>query len=326
MSEPGATEQSAGTAPGPGAALLAERRRQNLSLGDISRQLKLSVRQVEALERDDFAGFQSPVFVHGFIRNYAKLLSLDPAPLIAAADRKLRPAAVPAAIESDPAPRSPAPVPAKRGPANRPIAAAVVLLVVVAAIAYLGSGRKEDSPPAAPMLPAEPQVAAAPAAPEKQPPRAESRSQEKPVVEKTQQEKLVAENPQQEKPVAEKVQPPVARNEPDEAARGEPESGTQVQITQGDATDAAPALPADDGTLMIVRMIFEQESWVEIKDRNGNTVFGQLNPAGARRSARGEPPLTIVVGNAAGVRLFQGTKSIDLAPHTRVDVARLTLE
>ncbi len=63
---------------GAGAALLMERRRQGLSLGDISRQLKLSVRQVEALERDDYSGFTGPVFVHGFIRNYAKLLNLDP--------------------------------------------------------------------------------------------------------------------------------------------------------------------------------------------------------------------------------------------------------
>jgi len=75
---------------GAGAALLMERRRQGLSLGDISRQLKLSVRQVEALECDDYSGFTGPVFVHGFIRNYAKLLNLDPAPLIRAADQILK--------------------------------------------------------------------------------------------------------------------------------------------------------------------------------------------------------------------------------------------
>ena len=38
-----------GADPSPGATLLAERRRQNLSLGDVSRQLKLSVRQVLSL-------------------------------------------------------------------------------------------------------------------------------------------------------------------------------------------------------------------------------------------------------------------------------------
>jgi cytoskeleton protein RodZ len=76
----------------------------------------------------------------------------------------------------------------------------------------------------------------------------------------------------------------------------------------------------------VVRMIFEQESWVEIKDRSGNTIFGQLNPAGSRRRASGEPPLSIVIGNAAGVRLNYNDEDVDLAPHTRVDVARLTLD
>ena len=34
----------------------------------------------------------------------------------------------------------------------------------------------------------------------------------------------------------------------------------------------------------------------------------------------------LVVGNARSVRLAYGDRDIDLAPHTRVDVARLTLD
>ena len=49
---------SAERAGAAGVVLLAERRRQGLSLGDISRQLKLSVRQVEALERDDYSAYK----------------------------------------------------------------------------------------------------------------------------------------------------------------------------------------------------------------------------------------------------------------------------
>src|SRR3977135_1546622 len=81
---------SEGPAPA-GATLRHERRRQGLSLGYISRQLKLSVRQVEALERDDYSAYKGPVFIHGFIRNYAKLLGLDPEPLIRATDSMLNP-------------------------------------------------------------------------------------------------------------------------------------------------------------------------------------------------------------------------------------------
>jgi cytoskeleton protein RodZ len=294
--------------PGPGAALLAERRRQNLSLGDVSRQLKLSVRQVEALERDDFAGFQSAVFVHGFMRNYAKLLGLDPQPLIEAADRIMKPAA-PVAREE--APRAAEPVARARKPLW-PVAA-IVAVLVVGIFFVVGRGKEATSP----AVEAEKQAAVAPeperAAPEpaqEKPAAAQPAAKDEPKREAEETDKpKVAEKPTvAEKPKA--AEPPVAAAAP------------ALSIAE------AQAATAESGELLVVRMIFEQESWVEIKDRNGNTVFGQLNPAGSRRIARGEPPLTVVIGNAAGVRLFQGAKNVevDLGPHTRVDVARLTLE
>ncbi len=95
-----APAEAAPQADSPGAQLLDERRNQGLSLGDIARQLKLSVRQIEALERDDYASFSGPVFVRGFLRNYAKLLHLDPEPLLAAASLSVAPAAVHATAEA----------------------------------------------------------------------------------------------------------------------------------------------------------------------------------------------------------------------------------
>ena len=82
-----ATQAAATPEPGPGAALQEERRRQSLSLTDVARQLKLAPRQVEALERDDFAALPGPVFVRGFLRNYARLLGLDPEPMVRTAER-----------------------------------------------------------------------------------------------------------------------------------------------------------------------------------------------------------------------------------------------
>jgi len=252
---------------GAGAALLVERRRQGLSLGDISRQLKLSVRQVEALERDDYSGFTSPVFVHGFIRNYAKLLNLDPGPLIRAADQVLNPpppASAPVtAIASVPeVPRR------KIGMVPAVSAGAAVLVVVAVAVSV---GIRGDQKPA----PEQPVIAA---------------------IEQGAQPKEPAPAP---KPAA--AQP---------AAR--PAAGN--------------AVPGEQGERATLRMVFDQESWVEIKDRNGNTIFGQLSPAGSRRSVSGEPPFEVVVGNAAGVRLTYRDETVDLSAHTQVDVARLTLE
>jgi cytoskeleton protein RodZ len=63
---------------GPGTALAAARTAQNLSVADVARQLKLSASQVAALEAGAYERLPGPVFVRGFVRNYARLLRLDP--------------------------------------------------------------------------------------------------------------------------------------------------------------------------------------------------------------------------------------------------------
>jgi cytoskeleton protein RodZ len=65
---------------------------------------------------------------------------------------------------------------------------------------------------------------------------------------------------------------------------------------------------------------------VEIRDSSDRTIFSQLNLAGTTRRVSGVPPLSIVVGNAHGVKMTYGGKPVDLARHTKIDVARLTLE
>ena len=82
-------------------------------------------------------------------------------------------------------------------------------------------------------------------------------------------------------------------------------------------------LPADAAQL---KLAFEAPSWVEVKDKSGNVIFSQLNGAGTEEVVSGQPPLTVVIGNAHGVRLTYRDRLVDLAPHTRVDVARVVLE
>lgn len=75
-----------------------------------------------------------------------------------------------------------------------------------------------------------------------------------------------------------------------------------------------------------VRFIFDEESWVEVHDRDDKPIFYQLNHAGTSRRVSGVPPLRVVVGNAHGVRMTYAGQPVDLARHTKIDVARLTLE
>jgi cytoskeleton protein RodZ len=60
-----------------GALLRAAREAAGLSVEAVAQQLKLSPRQVRALEGDDFGSLPGRTFVRGFVRNYARLVALD---------------------------------------------------------------------------------------------------------------------------------------------------------------------------------------------------------------------------------------------------------
>lgn len=60
----------------PGQRLREAREAAGKSLADVSAALHLSVSYVKALEMDDYERLPEPTFIRGYIRNYARLLSL----------------------------------------------------------------------------------------------------------------------------------------------------------------------------------------------------------------------------------------------------------
>ena len=67
-----------------GALLGAAREASGLSIDAVAQQLKLAPRQVRALEAGEFGHLPGRTFVRGFIRNYARLLRLDPEQVLGA--------------------------------------------------------------------------------------------------------------------------------------------------------------------------------------------------------------------------------------------------
>ncbi len=93
------------------------------------------------------------------------------------------------------------------------------------------------------------------------------------------------------------------------------------------ATESAAAPPQQPSRSEgRIRLDFDSESWVEIKEQDGRTLMSQLNSRGTRAVIIGRPPLSLVIGNAAAVRLSYNDKPVDLKPYIQVEVARLTLE
>ncbi|MCU0764561.1 MAG: helix-turn-helix domain-containing protein [Burkholderiaceae bacterium] len=75
-----------------GRALAAAREARGLSQADVAVQLRLSPRQIRAIEEEDLAGLPEGPFVRGYVRNFARLVDLPPEPLLALLNAKLKPA------------------------------------------------------------------------------------------------------------------------------------------------------------------------------------------------------------------------------------------
>jgi cytoskeleton protein RodZ len=67
----------------PGRRLRVQRQSRGLTIERIGAQLHLKPEIIDALEQDRFEDLPDGVFVMGYLRNYARLLGLDPIPLIA---------------------------------------------------------------------------------------------------------------------------------------------------------------------------------------------------------------------------------------------------
>jgi cytoskeleton protein RodZ len=78
--------------PLPGDILRAEREARGLTVHQVASELHVADGMLLALEKDDFDAIGATIFVKGHLRNYARLLGLDPIPLLDAYDQHARPA------------------------------------------------------------------------------------------------------------------------------------------------------------------------------------------------------------------------------------------
>jgi len=87
--------EPASAVPAPvsyGARLASQRQSAGLGVTDVAAQLRLHPNQVRAIEQEDLARLPAPVYVRGFVRSYARMLKIDPSPLLSDLNAKLEPA------------------------------------------------------------------------------------------------------------------------------------------------------------------------------------------------------------------------------------------
>lgn len=129
----------------PGAQLKQLREAQGLSVNEVAQALKFGVRQIEALERDDYQSLTGATFIRGFVRSYARFLKTDEAPLL----RALEPQAPASVTEVRAVESMGAEMPTSETPnAARPWIAAGGLLLVAALVWFGWQNYKPAERPA----------------------------------------------------------------------------------------------------------------------------------------------------------------------------------
>jgi len=272
-----------------GAQLRAAREAAGWSQEAVAQQLKLAPRQVRAIEEDDYARLPGRTFVRGFVRNYARLLRLDPAAVLAALPRGegTSPLDRPS-LTAVSRPMVELPVASvRRNSWTRWLIPFALLAIVAAAGVYefmrnAGVSRRPPAESAAPPVPAAPSTALP--------------------------NPLASAKPESAAPMVKS----------DGAAAAPSTTAEQVAPTA-----TAPSAAASDAPLLLT---FKEKSWVEVKDGNGAAIFMQTGAAGTTQTLSATPPLDVSIGNAAGVTVTYRGQSIDIAPYTRANIARFLLK
>lgn len=282
----------------PGSILRAEREALGVTVREVSETLNLSIAVIEAIEADDLERLPGPVFARGYLRSYARLLELDPEPLLAQYPPPPEP--------SLPLGRVPEP-PIREWIRRRPelvlgAAAGVAVLLLVLLVVWLWpSGSAETRGAAAGAT--EPGF--------------------------TDDGGAAA--------VDDVIGGLTAGPVTDVASWQMPASGAAAEdgtSARGGAAvaSAAPFGAGGDNVRRItdvggdrLAFTFSEDCWVEVHSGTGARLYSDLGRGGDELVLVGQGPFRILLGYAPAVQLAFNGEPMPLAPHTRNNVATLVL-
>lgn len=329
----------------PGARLAAAREERGWSIEQVAAHLKLAPRQILALERDDHAALPGAPIVRGFVRSYAKLLKVDPAPLLAELGGETTRGESLSPKEGLAAPFSEARLPSmseRPAMSSRWIVGVLLLVLVAAALWATGQGEQlsalmtpepaavRQEPVAAPQT-AEPASANAPDAAQ----QVEQGEQDSTAEQSAQAQGAATDAPAATTESTAPVRAAEAPTTPPAAQTATRPAPSPAASTQAAARSAAaPAAPAaatpstsstrGSNTLNVTA---REESWVEIRRAgSGATLAARLAQPGETIAVEVNEPVVLVIGNAAGVDASLRGAPLELKGSTTTNVARLTLK
>ena len=283
--------------PSVGDALLQARESMGLSVGDVSSLLHISDEYVLALENNQFEVMHAPTYVKGYIRNYAKLVSVDGDELVQRYSRFIQ--------DSELAPKSAeelvslSPDLPKRLELRWIGFGALILILVFVFVTF--STKKNNSElqrdeislsvDKQPALSGEPQSG--------EPQNAENLSSSEDESKPSGNDLPSDEDSSNTSDINTQNDAPLEFEDP---------------LSHADKTIDQPVVGTD--TLFL---FFNGECWVSVKDAHDFEIYAALKSAGDSLELTGVAPFRVLLGDAAVVNLNFNGKTIDLERFTRKD-------
>ncbi len=312
-----------------GGALRSTREKLGLTTQEIASRLRLSYKQIEALEADNFAVLPEATIVKGFIRNYAKQLKIDAEPLLDAYN-VIVPSKAPQSFTLHPS------VDMKVTEYQKPNVlrnALLGILVVLGVGTWLFYQNYVQKP--SPVKPTAELVQSGPPEPL---PEAALPAAERSADQTTTQLTLPAPAGVTSSVDAPAAQPaavqvptmpaatapvtsPVVNSLPPTSLSTNPLAPSQLDKSMSEPSPTEPA-----AGMSKLEFAATQETWVSVTDASGKEIYSKTLFEGNRESIVAKPPVNVTVGNSIGTTLSVNGKSVDLAPHTRTNVAHVKVD
>ncbi len=320
-----------GAGPGPGERLQAARIQQGLSLEDVANRMHLSPNILESIEENNFEEITAPIFVKGYLRAYARIVSLDEDEMIEQYVKFYSGEDPPISSVSNVAPELSA------ADARMKWTTFLVVLVLAVLLAAWWWNREQGGQ--------------APISLDAQAPTGEQTASQNGAA--SDAIEAVSEAPAEDAgdggdepmaTIAETADDDVTLPAPSSPAADEPasdetlamavepepqavEEATPVEAGSEDSTDTA-AVASSGGAIRNeqapsgndrLEIIVNADTWADIKDATGYQLVYDLLRADRRLELTGQAPFSVFLGNGHGVEMRLDQRDVDLGGRIRDD-------
>lgn len=286
------------TGPVGGERLRIARRENDISVGDIAKELHLDEPKVRALEKNDFDVLGAPVFAKGHLRKYAELVGISVDDVMTDYYQMNRSVGAPPVVGLK-----------RRAPGDFSAGPWIVAILIIGAIsgaAYWWFTQEPAPPPAA-----EPAALA-------------------PFSSANDEDVAASGEPD---PAAAVVTESATPAEADEAEDTAIDTSDDLQpgaeeVPSVEATRISEPVVVTDSDLpqVQIELEFSGDCWTEVSDASGRRLFYDLGRAGSSVALSGDAPLRVILGdsNNVSVRVEGNDYAIPASAQTG-RLARLTL-